>query len=55
MNKLEEFLKELSELTIKYGFIIGGCGCCGSPYIFDEKGNDVLEDLYFDKNEQKYK
>ena len=33
-KKIEEFLKELTELTKKYGFAIGGCGCCGSPYVY---------------------
>jgi len=27
------FLKELSELTLKYRLKIGGCGCCGSPFL----------------------
>lgn len=27
------FLAELSALTIKYGIGIGGCGCCGSPFL----------------------
>jgi hypothetical protein len=30
---MEEFLKELSELSVKHGLFIHGCGCCGSPYI----------------------
>lgn len=32
----ELFLEELSALTRKYGFIIGGCGCCGSPWVLKE-------------------
>jgi len=37
--KTKEFLKELSELTRKYRIAIGGCGCCGSPFLisFDER------------------
>jgi hypothetical protein len=35
-NKLL-FLKELSQLTNKYGIYINGCGCCGSPYLTDEE------------------
>lgn len=27
------FLAGLSELSRKYGVGIGGCGCCGSPFI----------------------
>lgn len=32
-EKLIEFLTELTKLTDKYGFEIGGCGCCGSPWL----------------------
>jgi len=34
-TKQEEFLKELTKLSLKYGITIGGCGCCGSPYLKD--------------------
>ena len=27
------FLVELAALTIKHGIKIGGCGCCGSPFL----------------------
>lgn len=56
MNRLDEFLKELSELTKKYELEIGGCGCCGSPWINDLKkeGCDV-ERLFYDDKKQKYK
>jgi hypothetical protein len=33
------FLKELSELSLKHGFFIGGCGCCGSPFV--DSGSNV--------------
>ena len=29
----ENFIKELTALSKKYKVIIGGCGCCGSPYV----------------------
>jgi hypothetical protein len=29
------FLAELSALTMKYGVVVAGCGCCGSPYLYD--------------------
>ena len=38
------FLKELTEVSKKYGLVIGGCGCCGSPFIVDIKKNkDYLD------------
>jgi hypothetical protein len=27
------FLIELTELSRKHGVRVGGCGCCGSPYL----------------------
>lgn len=32
-NNLHQFLAELSELTLKHGIAIGGCFCCGSPWL----------------------
>jgi hypothetical protein len=29
----DKFLSELTDLTLKYGVSIGGCGCCGSPWL----------------------
>ena len=54
MNRLEEFLKELSELTQKHGFYIYGCGCCGSPWINDRKNEVDADDLYYNDEKQKY-
>jgi hypothetical protein len=31
---LKAFLAELSELSRKHKIEIGGCGCCGSPFLF---------------------
>ena len=36
--QLDEFLEELTELTMKYGISISGCGCCGSPRLFKVSG-----------------
>ena len=30
---LNEFLAELTELCNKHKLRIGGCGCCGSPWV----------------------
>jgi hypothetical protein len=54
MDRLENFLKELSELTNKYGFEIAGCGCCGSPWVSDLKSNTSWDDLCYDIREEKY-
>ena len=32
-KELESFLAELTALSEKYNLYIGGCGCCGSPWI----------------------
>jgi hypothetical protein len=56
MNRLKEFLKELSELTKKYELKIDGCGCCHSPWIWDIKNEDfAAKDLIYDEKAQKYK
>ena len=55
MNRLEEFLKELSKLTQKHGFSIGGCGCCGSPWIEDFEEEIYADNLYYYEKEKKYK
>lgn len=54
-EKNDKFLEELTELTKKYGIEIGGCGCCGSPWLNDMISCEFLgEKLYFDRNKQKY-
>ena len=51
---MEEFLKELSELSKKHGLYIEGCGCCGSPIIVDDDST-LATNLYYDSGEDKYK
>lgn len=51
----DKFLEELTELTKKYGIEIGGCGCCGSPWLNDMIDCEFIgENLYFDRSKQKY-
>ena len=39
-KKIKAFLKELTELSKWHGIVIGGCGCCGSPFLMDiERAN----------------
>ena len=42
-KRLNQFLEELTALTKKHGFAIGGCGCCGSPWLYDD--GDGAEDF----------
>ena len=52
-EKLDKFLEELSKLSNKYGFVIGGCGCCGSPWVKDVNSGVILDDLEFENNKYK--
>lgn len=54
MNRLKEFLRELSELTQKYELEIGGCGCCGSPWVCDFECTFYKDGLSYDHEKQKY-
>jgi hypothetical protein len=40
---INEFLVELAELSKKYGIVIGGCGCCGSPHLSSLQYHDEHE------------
>lgn len=46
---VEGFLEKLSELSLSYGIAIGGCGCCGSPYLIDRDGNTEINGLQHDE------
>ena len=50
-----KFLEELSELTKKYNISIGGCGCCGSPYLVHLKDKTIIgEYISWDEDNQVY-
>jgi hypothetical protein len=40
------FLIGLEELSRKTGITIGGCGCCGSPYLQEIEGADDARSGY---------
>lgn len=35
--RLVKFLNDLDAVCDENGFDIGGCGCCGSPYVEDRR------------------
>lgn len=47
-KKLDDFLQELTNISIKYGIEISGCGCCGSPSLSGFH-NELFEDGYLYK------
>lgn len=51
-NNLNDFLKELAALSQKYDIYIGGCGCCGSPYLYSLK-NRKFDEEYLTYREDK--
>lgn len=53
-EKLIEFLTELTKLTDKYGFEIGGCGCCNSPWVTSNGRNCGVE-LTYDEEKSCYR
>lgn len=55
MDELKAFLKELEQLTNKYGLIVDACGCCNSPFIY-KKGErvSIAENLWFNQETNEY-
>lgn len=51
-QRLKLFLNDLNKLTNGYGISIGGCGCCGSPWLKDLEYQEYLCD-YLEFNEFK--
>jgi hypothetical protein len=38
-------LSELKELEKKYSLEIGGCGCCGSPFLKDVESDNYIDNI----------
>ena len=55
-ERLYAFVKELGELTKKYDIEIWGCGCCGSPILFDLKNEEtaISDNLAWNDKKQEY-
>jgi len=43
-KEIEKFLVELKKVSLKYDIWIGGCGCCGSPYLYSKEDK---EDVFY--------
>lgn len=43
-QRKNEFLIGLAKLTRETGIIIGGCGCCDSPFIYDGSINELSDE-----------
>lgn len=52
-ERLNAFVKELGKLTKKYDIGIWGCGCCGSPELFDLKNEEATISKYLTWNDKK--
>lgn len=53
---LKKFLEELTLLSHRYDLYIGGCGCCGSPWVIDGlvPYSNALSCLRYDKDKGSY-
>lgn len=51
-QELKDFLRSLSKLSKQTGITIGGCGCCGSPFL--DQGRATIDGLSWDDKAKKY-
>lgn len=45
-EKVNQFLQELTALSRKHSIGIAGCGCCGSPHLYANDGEDFSKQEY---------
>lgn len=54
-SRVDNFLKELAELSKKYDIEIWGCGCCGSPLLINiSDRNKLADNLNWEEEKNKY-
>ena len=51
--KLKRFVEKLTELSNEFDIYVGGCGCCGSPYLYGDLNNSYY-DLHYSEEQKKY-
>lgn len=44
IHRYTNFILELTTLSQKYQIYIKGCGCCGSPWLYDDKEKENIGD-----------
>lgn len=45
-ERLRSFLADIRDVCASYGYRIGGCGCCGSPWVSDVNSKMYAECLF---------
>jgi hypothetical protein len=40
-ERMREFLEELTHVSRAFGFRVGACGCCNSPWVLELKSEDA--------------
>lgn len=50
-DKEQAFINDLIELSKKHKMIIGGCGCCGSPFLLEFDEEITAEGTYIYDNQ----
>jgi sugar phosphate isomerase/epimerase len=43
-KKVEQYLTRYAALCRKYGLYVGGCGCCGTPFLVEDPDEDDIQE-----------